>query len=286
MTQRRRRSALFMPGSNARALDKARSIDCDTILFDLEDSVSIEQKALARDQVAAALRAGGYGGRELVVRVNPLGTALFEDDLRMAVAAGAQGVLLPKTDSAADVVAVERGLEALGAGPGLGIWAMIETPRAILAIAEIAAQARSGQAEAGRLAALAVGPNDLAKMTGVRNDGGRTYLLPWLSQVVLAAKAHGITALDGVYNAFQDDDGFAAECRQGRAMGFDGKTLIHPRQVGPANALFGPDEEELAWARKVVAAFALPGNETANVINLDGGMVERLHLDQARALLS
>lgn len=286
MTQRRRRSALFMPGSNARALDKARSIDCDTILFDLEDSVAIEQKALARDQVASALGAGGYGGRELVVRVNPLGGRLFEDDLRMAVAAGAQGVLLPKTESAADVVAVERRLESLGAPPGLGIWAMIETPRAILAIAEIAAQARSGQAEAGRLSALAVGPNDLAKMTGVRNDGARTYLLPWLSQVVLAAKAHGIAALDGVYNAFQDDDGFAAECRQGRAMGFDGKTLIHPRQVGPANSLFGPGEEELAWARQVVAAFALPGNETANVINLDGGMVERLHLEQARALLS
>jgi len=286
MTPRRRRSALFMPGSNARALDKARSIDCDTILFDLEDSVSVEQKALARDQVAAALGAGGYGGRELVVRVNPLGGALFEDDLRMAVTAGAQGVLLPKTESAADVVAVERALDALGAAPGVGIWAMIETPRAILAITEIAARARSGQAEAGRLSALAVGPNDLAKMTGVRNDGARTYLLPWLSQVVLAAKAYGLAALDGVYNAFQDDDGFAAECRQGRAMGFDGKTLIHPRQVGPANALFGPSEEELAWARKIVAAFALPGNETANVINLDGGMVERLHLDQARALLS
>jgi citrate lyase subunit beta/citryl-CoA lyase len=281
MTPRRRRSALFMPGSNARALDKARSIDCDTILFDLEDSVSVEQKAMARDQVAAALGAGGYGGRELVVRVNPLGGSLFEDDLRMAVAAGAQGVLLPKTESAADVVAVERGLDALGAGPGIGIWAMIETPRAILAIAEVAARA-----EAGRLVALAVGPNDLAKMTGVRNDGARTYLLPWLSQVVLAAKAYDIAALDGVYNAFQDDEGFSSECRQGRAMGFDGKTLIHPRQVGPANALFGPSEEDLAWARKVVAAFAQPGNETANVINLDGGMVERLHLEQARALLS
>ena len=281
MTPRRRRSALFMPGSNARALDKARSIDCDTILFDLEDSVSVEQKAMARDQVAAALGAGGYGGRELVVRVNPLGGSLFEDDLRMAVAAGARGVLLPKTESAADVVAVERGLDALGAGPGIGIWAMIETPRAILAIAEIAARA-----EAGRLAALAVGPNDLAKMTGVRNDGARTYMVPWLSQVVLAAKAYDIAALDGVYNAFQDDEGFSSECRQGRAMGFDGKTLIHPRQVGPANALFGPSEEDLAWARKVVAAFAQPGNETANVINLDGGMVERLHLEQARALLS
>ncbi len=275
---RTRRSALFMPGSNARALEKARGIACDTILFDLEDSVAIEQKAMARDQVAAAIRAGGYGARELVVRVNPLGSAMVAEDIRMAVAAGAHAVLLPKTESAADVVAVEQALTA--APPSIGIFAMVETPRAILAVAEIAARA-----EGGRLQALAVGPNDLAKMTGVRAGAGRAPLLSWLSQVVLAAKAYGLSALDGVYNNFNDDAGFAAECRQGRAMGFDGKTLIHPRQVDPANALFGASEEELAWARKVVAAFDQPANASANVINLDGQMVERLHLDQARALL-
>ena len=275
---RPRRSALFMPGSNARALDKARGIACDTILFDLEDSVALEQKALARDQVGAAIRAGGYGARELVVRVNPLGSALVAEDIRMAVAAGAHAVLLPKTESAADVVAVEQ---ALADAPAtMGIFAMVETPRAILAVAEIAARA-----EGGRLRALAVGPNDLAKMTGVRAGADRAPMLSWLSQVVLAAKAYGLAALDGVYNNFNDEAGFAAECRQGRAMGFDGKTLIHPRQVDPANALFGASEEELAWARKVVAAFDLPANATANVINLDGQMVERLHLEQARALL-
>lgn len=278
---RPRRSALFMPGSNARALDKARGIACDTILFDLEDSVAAGQKALARDQVAAAIRAGGYGSRELVVRVNPLGGALVADDIRMAVAAGADAVLLPKTESAADVMAVEQALAEAGAPATMGIFAMVETPRAILAVAAIAARA-----EAGRLRALAVGPNDLAKMTGVREGGDRAPMLAWLSQVVLAAKAYGLSALDGVYNNFNDEAGFAAECRQGRALGFDGKTLIHPRQVDPANALFGASEEELAWARQVVAAFDQPGNATANVINLDGQMVERLHLDQARALLA
>ncbi len=281
MALRPRRSALFMPGSNARALDKARAIDCDTILFDLEDSVAVGQKALARDQVAAALAVGGYGGRELIVRCNPLGSDFIADDLRMAVAAGAHGVLLPKTDSAEDVMAIEARLDALGAAPGVAIWAMVETPLAILNAPAIAARA-----SAGRLAALAVGPNDLAKLTGVRPGEGRAFLLSWLSQVVLAAKAHGVTALDGVYNAFQDEAGFAAECRQGRAMGFDGKTLIHPKQVGPANALFGASEEDLAWARKVIAAFAEPAHATANVINLDGEMVERLHLDQARSLLA
>jgi citrate lyase subunit beta/citryl-CoA lyase len=278
---RLRRSALFMPGSNARALEKARAIDCDTILFDLEDSVAVAQKALARSQVGAALASGAYGTRELVVRVNPLGTALVGDDLRMAVEAGAHGVLLPKTESAADIAALEQALAGLGAPPSLAIWAMVETPRAILAVAEIAARAA-----AGRLTALAVGPNDLAKLTGVRAGGDRVFLLPWLAQVVLAAKAYGLAALDGVYNAFDDDAGFAAECRQGRAMGFDGKTLIHPRQVGPANALFGPDAADLAWARKVVAAFDDPAHAGANVITLDGGMVERLHLEQAKALLA
>lgn len=276
---RPRRSALFMPGSNARALDKARGIACDTILFDLEDSVAVEQKALARDQVAAAIRAGGYGERELVVRVNPLGSDLVADDIRMAVAAGAHAVLLPKTESAADVLAVEQALAE--APPAMGIFAMVETPRAILAVAEIAARA-----EGGRLQALAVGPNDLAKMTGVRAGADRAPMLSWLSQVVLAAKAYGLSALDGVYNNFQDEDGFAAECRQGRALGFDGKTLIHPRQVEPANALFGASAEEVAWARRIVAAFAEPAHAAANVINLDGRMVERLHLEEAQALLA
>ncbi|NGM20760.1 CoA ester lyase [Roseomonas stagni] len=276
---RPRRSALFMPGSNARALDKARGIACDTILFDLEDSVAVEQKALARDQVAAVIRAGGYGERELVVRVNPLGSALVADDIRMAVGAGAHAVLLPKTESAADVLAVEQALAE--APPAMGIFAMVETPRAILAVAEIAARA-----EGGRLQALAVGPNDLAKMTGVRAGADRAPMLSWLSQVVLAAKAYGLSALDGVYNNFQDEDGFAAECRQGRALGFDGKTLIHPRQVEPANALFGASAEEVAWARRIVAAFAEPAHAAANVINLDGRMVERLHLEEAQALLA
>jgi citrate lyase subunit beta/citryl-CoA lyase len=268
-----------MPGSNARALDKARGIACDTILFDLEDSVAVAQKALARDQVAAAIRAGGYGERELVVRVNPLGSAWVADDIRMAVAAGAHAVLLPKTESAADVVAVEQALE--GAPGAIGIFAMVETPRAILAVAEIAARA-----EGGRLRALAVGPNDLAKMTGVRAGADRAPMLSWLSQVVLAAKAYGLSALDGVYNDFKDEDGFAAECRQGRSLGFDGKTLIHPRQVEPANALFGASAEEVAWAHRVVAAFAEPANAAANVINLEGRMVERLHLEEAQALLA
>lgn len=278
-TIRPRRSALYMPGSNARALEKAREIAADVLILDLEDAVAPEAKATARAQVCAAVQAGGYGRRELVIRVNGAGTPWFAEDLAAAAAARPSAILIPKVSSPETLHDVGSRLAGLRADPATAVWAMIETPLAILDVERIA---RAAGEPATRLACLVMGTNDLAKETRARFVPGRATMLPWLTSALLAARAHGIDILDGVYNDIRDEAGFQAECEQGRDLGFDGKTLIHPAQVGPANAIFAPDAAELARARAVIAAFDLPENAGKGAIQLDGRMVELLHAEMAR----
>ncbi|MEM7774854.1 MAG: CoA ester lyase [Pseudomonadota bacterium] len=280
MISRPRRSALYMPGSNARALEKAKSLAADTLLLDLEDSVAPDAKAMAGDQVATALADGGYGGREIAVRINGVDSTWFADDISMIAQAKPDGVLIPKAESAADISSVRAALTSAGAAPGTQLWAMIETPRAILNVAEIAAAAQHDRAYP--LVCFVIGPNDLVKETRAVLDRDRTAALYWLSATITAARAFGIDVLDGVYNAHKDLDGFAYECRHGRSLGMDGKSLIHPGQIDIANRVFAPTDEDVAWARKVIAAFEDPTNAGKGVISLDGTMVELLHLEMAR----
>lgn len=276
---RPRRSALYMPGSNARALEKAREIAADVLILDLEDAVAPDAKATAREQVCAAVRAGGYGRRELVIRVNGPRTPWFEADLAAAAEACPNAILIPKVSDPGTLVEIGNRLTALGADLSVALWAMIETPLAILDVERIARAARD---PATRLACFVMGTNDLAKETRARFVPGRAPMLPWLTSALLAARAHGIDILDGVYNEIRDEAGFEAECRQARDLGFDGKTLIHPAQVAPANAVFAPDEAELARARAIIAAFDQPENAGKGAIQLDGRMVELLHAEMAR----
>jgi len=277
MTTRRRRSALYMPASNARAIAKARTLDCDVVILDLEDAVAPDEKAAARDRVIEAVREGGFGERELVVRVNGLDTPWYADDIAAIRAIGLAAVLVPKVSSVADLLTARASLGE----DGPPIWAMIETCAAILALPALSAAAAET-----RLTALIAGTNDLAKEMRCRLGADRMPLIPALTATIMAARAAGIVALDGVCNALDDPPRFAAECAQGATLGFDGKTLIHPSQIDAANAGFGPSEEELAWARKVVAAFAEPENADKGAIRLDGQMVERLHLAEAEATLA
>jgi citrate lyase subunit beta/citryl-CoA lyase len=277
MTTRRRRSALYMPASNARAIAKARTLACDVVILDLEDAVALDEKAAARDRVVEAVREGGFGERELVVRVNGLDTPWYADDIDAIRAIGVDAVLVPKVSSVADLVAVRASLGE----DGPPIWAMIETCAAILALPALSAAAAET-----RLTALIVGTNDLAKEMRCRLGADRMPLIPALTATIMAARAAGIVALDGVCNALDDPPRFAAECAQGATLGFDGKTLIHPSQIDAANAGFGPSEEELAWARKVVAAFQDPEHADKGAIRLNGQMVERLHLAEAAAMLA
>jgi citrate lyase subunit beta / citryl-CoA lyase len=276
---RPRRSALYMPASNARALEKARTLPADTLILDLEDAVAPELKAQARDQACAAVAGGGYGGREVVIRINALETPWGEADLTAAVAAAPDAILVPKVSSAETLAAVGLRLRRLGAAERTRVWAMIETPRAILEAHSIAGAALDGET---RLSCLVMGTNDLAKDTRARLLPGRAALLPWLMTALAAARAAGIDILDGVYNALSDEAGFRDECRQGRDCGFDGKTLIHPGQIAVANEVFAPSPEEVEQARAVVAAFERPENAQKGVISLDGRMVERLHAEMAR----
>jgi len=273
---RPRRSALFMPASNARAIEKARGLECDVVILDLEDAVSPDQKALARDQAVAAVRAGGFGRRELVVRANGLDSEWGAEDLAAIAGVAPDAVLLPKVSSP-DMLREARA--ALGTGPAL--WAMIETCRGIVDLPAIVATAD----ETG-LAALVLGPNDLAKEMRCRPGVDRAPLLPAMTTLVLCARMAGIAALDGVCNAIDDPARVEAECRQGLAWGFDGKTLIHPSQIAPANAVFSPSEEEVAWARALVAAFDDPANAGKGAIRVEGRMVELLHRDEARRTLA
>lgn len=274
-----RRSALYMPGSNARALEKARDLPADVLILDLEDAVAPDAKETARDQVCAAVKAGGYGRRELVIRVNGLDTPWFKDDLAAAADAEPDAILIPKVSSPETLQEVGTLLEGLWAAPGIRVWAMVETPLAILDIERIARAARDRRT---RLSCFVMGTNDLAKETRARFLPGRAPMLPWLTSALLAARAHDIDILDGVYNDIKDEAGFLAECEQGRDLGFDGKTLIHPAQLGPANAVFAPDEAELSRARAIIAAFDQPENAGKGAIQLDGRMVELLHAEMAR----
>ena len=279
MQVRPRRSVLYMPGINQRALDKAKTIPADSLILDLEDSVAPDAKEEARPQVCEAVKAGGYGGRELVIRVNALETPWGSDDMRAAATAGADAVLIPKVEGPGDVVSAVKLLRAAGAPDALQIWAMMETPASIICAREIAAVA--GEREIN-FTCLVMGTNDLLKETRALANDNRLAVVPWLAMTVVAARAYGLDVIDGVYNDFRDEDGFRCECAQGRTLGMDGKTLIHPSQVAPANAIFSPGAEEVAWSRRIIAAFAEPENAARGVITIDGRMVERLHLAIAR----
>jgi citrate lyase subunit beta/citryl-CoA lyase len=279
MTIRPRRSVLYMPGSNARALEKAKSLPADALILDLEDAVAPDAKATARDQVCGAVKAGGYGPREIVIRINGLETPWGQTDLDAAAAAAPDAVLVPKVSSAADIARATGGLAKAGAPATTQLWAMIETPLAILNLADIAAAAK---APGARLSCFVLGTNDLVKETRAELSDGRLGALYWLSAAVTAARAYGLDVLDGVYNTFKDADGFVRECQQGRVLGFDGKTLIHPDQIAPANATFAPAEAEVAWARKIIAAFAQPESAGKGVITVEGRMVEIMHAEMAQ----
>ena len=278
MSLRPRRSVLYMPGSNARAIEKARTLPADCIVLDLEDSVAPDVKPAARAQACAAVTAGGFGPREVVVRINGLDTAWWRDDIQAATAVKPAAILVPKVSSPGHL---ER-LADLHADPGIQIWAMMETPLAVLNAAAIAA-ATDGRT---RLSAFVMGTNDLAKDTRVRIAPGREVLRPWLMTCVAAARAYGLDILDGVYNDIADTEGFARECGEARDLGFDGKTLIHPSQIAAANTAFTPSAEEVAQARTIIAAFDLPQNQDKGVIALEGRMVERLHAEMARRTLA
>jgi citrate lyase subunit beta/citryl-CoA lyase len=279
MSFRPRRSVLYMPGSNARAIEKARTLPVDGIILDLEDAVAPDAKVQARTQVADAVKAGGFGLREVFIRVNGIDTEWHADDLEAAAHAGPDGILVPKIS---DVVQLERvGQRLLDMKTGLKtrVWAMIETPQAIFNINALAAEAHDSET---RLAGFVMGTNDLAKETRARLVPGRAPMLSWLARCLLAAHAHNIDILDGVYNDLSDAKGFEAECIQARDMGFDGKTLIHPNQVEPCNMVFSPSAGEVAQARKLIAAFDLPENRNKGVVQVDGRMVERMHAEMAR----
>ncbi|WP_426435820.1 HpcH/HpaI aldolase/citrate lyase family protein [Bradyrhizobium genosp. P] len=275
-TLRARRSALYMPAANVRAIEKARSLPCDVVILDLEDAVDPDMKVTARGQAVAALKAGGFGRRELVVRINGFDTPWGRDDLVAVAEICPDAVLAPKVSAAADVMAYDAALSGR-----TKLWVMVETCRALFHLEEIAATARQT-----RLAALVSGTNDLAKEMRCRPDVTRTPLLAPLSLTVAAARAHRLIVLDGVFNAIEDEAGFRRQCQQGVELGFDGKTLIHPSQVATANSAFAPSQEEVAWARVVVAAFAAPEATGQGVLRVEGRMVERLHLDQARQVLA
>jgi citrate lyase subunit beta/citryl-CoA lyase len=276
---RPRRSVLYMPGSNARAIEKARTLPADGVILDLEDAVAPEAKEQARQQVVDAVKAGGFGGREVFIRVNGLDTPWHADDLAAAARVGPDAILIPKVSSPDGLELIGRRLLDMHTDTKTRVWAMIETPLAIFNILSIAAEARDSEA---RLSCFVLGTNDLAKDTRARLVPGRAPMLAWLSTCVAAARIHGIDILDGVYNDIADADGFAAECRQGVEFGFDGKTLIHPTQIEPCNAAFSPSPDEVAWARRMIAAFDLPENKAKGVVSIDGRMIERLHADMAR----
>jgi citrate lyase subunit beta/citryl-CoA lyase len=264
-----------MPGANARALEKARTLDADALILDLEDSVGPDAKAEARERVMAAVREGGYGRRELVIRINGLDTPWGADDMKAAVAAGPDAILVPKVSTGEDVA---RASALIGDGRS-ALWVMMETPLAMLNAREIAGADPF-------LACMVLGTNDLVKETRAKASGGRFALIPMLSTCVLAARAFGLDVIDGVFNDFKNEEGFRAECEQGRDLGMDGKTLIHPGQIATCNAVFSPDAAEVAWSRRIIEAFTLPENAAKGVITIDGKMVERLHRDMAERVVA
>lgn len=268
-----RRSVLYLPASNPRAVEKARTLPADVVILDLEDAVGPDDKATARDAAVTALAQAGFRAREVGVRVNDLATEWGEADLAALAAAAPAFIVAPKVSSADQAAAFTARLPE-----GAALWAMIETPLALFHLDSIAATPG--------LAALMLGVNDLAAMLGSGASPGREPLKTAMSLTVAAARAHGLCAIDGVFNALDDEAGFAAECRQGRLYGFDGKSLIHPRQIAAANTAFSPSDEEITWAEAVVAAFEDPANHGRGVIRVNGAMTERLHLTRARDMLA
>jgi citrate lyase subunit beta/citryl-CoA lyase len=278
-----RRSLLFMPGSNSRALEKARILAADAIILDLEDSVAADAKPLARDQIAKAIAEGGFGKREVWIRTNAPDTPFWADDVKMAAKAKPDAILVPKVSSVDDLRAISASLREAKADPSVRLWAMIETARAVLHAEELAAASRDVEP---RLAGFVFGPNDISRETRIRMQPGRAIMLPMIIHCILATRAYGLEILDGPYSDFSNVDGFNQECTQARDLGFDGKTLIHPGQIEACNVIFTPPAGEVARARKIIAAFDLPENSARGAISLDGQMVERLHADMARRTIA
>ncbi|WP_323793323.1 CoA ester lyase, partial [Nocardioides sp.] len=276
-TFRPRRSVLYMPSSNAKVLEKAKTLECDGVIFDLEDAVAPDAKPSAREAACAAVASGEYGNRELTIRVNGLGTEWHDADLAAAAAAGPDGIVVPKVNSADEVRQLVAAMEAAGAPEHTKLWAMVETPEAIFNVRELAAAS-------DRLAVLVMGTNDLVKELYAEHVPGRAPLMTSLSLSLLAARAAGVAILDGVYNDVKNAEGFLAECEQGRQMGFDGKTLIHPGQVGPANEQFAPSEAAIADARGILEAWE--AGKGSGVVTYNNKMVENLHVESAERTLA
>jgi citrate lyase subunit beta/citryl-CoA lyase len=279
MSVRPRRSVLYMPGSNARALEKARELPADGVILDLEDAVAPEAKGAARELIKKTLEKGGFGDREVMVRINGLDTRWWVDDLHVVADARPDAVLVPKISDPHQLQDLAARIVDMGTDPHIRVWAMMETPLAMLNVAEIAAAALDSET---RLTGFVMGTNDLSKDTRARIVPGRAPMLPWLMNCLAAARAYGLEILDGVYNDLGNAEGFAQECRQARELGFDGKTLIHPKQIEACNEAFSPAPDEVEAARKIIAAFDLPENRDKGVIQIEGRMVERLHADMAR----
>ncbi|WP_416896561.1 MAG: HpcH/HpaI aldolase/citrate lyase family protein [Minwuia sp.] len=276
---RPRRSVLYMPGSNARALEKAKTIAADALILDLEDAVSPDAKATAREQVCAAITGGGYGKREMIIRINGLDTAWGKDDMEAVAKAGPDAILVPKINNGQMVKDLVAAMDAAGAPKTTALWCMMETPIGILNAQEIAAAS-------DRQAVWVMGTNDIAKDTGAHHTPMRLPMITALGLCMLAARAYGIQILDGVYNDIKDDEGFRATCVQGLELGFDGKTLIHPSQVAPCNETFSPTEAQLETAARIVAAFEEAEREGKGVVTVDGRMIENLHVEQAKKQLA
>jgi citrate lyase beta subunit len=278
-TVRPRRSVLYMPGANTRALEKARTLPADALIFDLEDAVAPEAKEAARTNVVLAAESKAYGKREIAIRCNGLGTPWGEADIEAIAKSGADAILVPKVESATQVTHVVSLLDTAGAPTDMAVWAMMETPKGILRAEEIAGAHP-------RLGLFVMGTNDLVKDMRARHTPMRLPLITALGIGMLAARAHGLAILDGVYNDIQDAAGFRAVCQQGLEMGFDGKTLIHPSQVEPCNEVFAPSAAELEMAGKIVAAFKAAQAEGKGVVTVDGRMIENLHVEQAERALA
>ena len=274
-TDRPRRSVLYMPGSNARALEKGRSLPADTLILDLEDAVAPDAKDLARRQIADAVRAGGYGRRELAIRINGFDTPWGRDDVAAAAACGPDAILLPKVESAAMVAELEAAMAAAGAPARTAIWCMMETPLGMLQAQQVA-----GASE--RVACLVMGTSDLVKDLQAAHTPQRLPVLTSLSLCILAARAYGLAILDGVHLDLQDDAGFADSCQQGKELGFDGKTLIHPKTIAKANEVFAPSPAEIEQAHRIIAAHAAAAAEGKGVVVLDGKLIENLHVEAAQ----
>ena len=271
---RPRRSMLYMPGANARALVKGRSLAADALILDLEDSVAPDAKELARQQIVAAIGEGGYGQRELIVRVNALDSPWGQADVAAIAACGADAILLPKVESAAMVQELQRRMNDAGAPDNVTIMCMMETPLGILRAEEIATASP-------RLSCLVLGTSDLVKDLHAKHTADRLPVLYSLSMCVLAARAHGLAVVDGVHLDLSDHEGFVASCKQGRALGFDGKTLIHPKPIAAANQAFAPSEDEVAWSKKIIAAHAEATAEGKGVVVVNGKLIENLHVEAA-----